>query len=358
MKILLVHQPYAQPGGEERLADTQETVLAARGHSVVRSGGRDVRALLERERFDVVHVHNQFLMARPAVYAAAHAAGVPVVQHLHNARAVCVQPFLVRDGHACTDCVGHAPLPGVVHRCYRDSFVLSAAAVALQVRQRRTWTRRVARFVAVSEAVAASVRAALPADRIVVCPNGLDVDPSPRDPAQDEGFALYVGRLSYEKGVDLLLDAAARRGEMRFAIVGEGPERAALERIAGANVTFLGRLDRAGVFDALARARVLVAPSRGQEPFGLGVAEAAALGVPALVTRVGGLPEVVGDGGVIVDPFDAAALATGLDAFADASAAHALGAAARRHYEMQFTPDAFADRLLSIYDAVLGGQAP
>ncbi|MEY2471888.1 MAG: hypothetical protein QOK28_1217 [Actinomycetota bacterium] len=346
MKILLVHKPYAVAGGEERVVATQEAVLRARGHDVVRSDGRDVA----RQRPDIVHVHNQFPIVRPSVYDAR----VPVVQHVHNARAVCVQPFLVRDGKFCDDCVARSPLSGVVHRCYRGSAAFSAAATVVQLSHRRAW-RRVTRFVAVSDAVARATSSAIPAARIAVCHNGLDTDPSPRDPTHDDGYALYVGRLSYEKGVDLLLDAAARLPTMRFVIAGDGPERDALARTAGPNVTFMGRLDRQGVFDVLARAHVLVAPSRGQEPFGLGVIEAAAVGVPAVVTGVGGLPEIVrhGETGVVVAPFDAGAIVDGL-----ANVRASMGAAARRHYEAHFTPDAFADRLEAIYDDVLGSYAP
>jgi glycosyltransferase involved in cell wall biosynthesis len=349
MKILLVHKPYAlQPGGEERMVATQDAVLTARGHTVVHSDGTDV----PREQFDIVHVHNQFARLRPTAYGI----DAPVVQHLHNVRATCVQPFLVRDGRACDDCVGRAPWPGVVHRCYRGSAMWSAAATAVQLSQRRTW-KRVDRFVAVSAAVATTLRAsgAIPAERIVVCHNGLDADPGARDPARSEGYALYVGRLSYEKGVDLLIDAAARLPGTRFVLAGDGPERAALARAATPNVTFLGHLERSHLFDALARARVLVAPSRGQEPFGLGVIEAAAVGVPAIVTRVGGLPEIVrhGETGVVVAPFDADAIVAGLAQVTDG-----MGDAARRDYAARFTPDAFADRLLAIYDDVLGSYAP
>jgi glycosyltransferase involved in cell wall biosynthesis len=278
------------------------------------------------------------------------------VQHVHNARIACIQPFLVRDGVECTDCVGRSSLPGVVHRCYRGSAVQSAAAAAVQLTHRRAW-RGVSRFVAVSDALAQTLRASgtVAPERIRVCHNGLDADPGPRDAAGDEGYALYVGRLSSEKGVDLLLDAAVQLPDMRFVIVGDGPEHTALARRAGPNVEFAGRLARAGVFDALARARVVVAPSRGQEPFGLGVIEAAAVGVPALVTRVGGMPEIVRDGetGAVVPPFDAGAIAGALRTF-DASRARVMGAAARRDYEARFTPDAFADRLLAIYDEIVG----
>ena len=360
MKVLLVHSPYALAGGEERMVDTQERVLTQRGHDVVRHDGTDAGPLVARVRPDLVHVHNQFPALRPSVYAAAHSARVPVVQHLHNARLACVQPFLVRDGRACDDCVGRAPWPGALHRCYRDSATLSLAATALQVTYRRWW-RRVDRFVAVSDALATTMRrsGAIGSDRLVVCHNGLATDVTPRASGLDAGYALYVGRLSYEKGVDLLLDAA-RAIDMRVVIAGDGPERDALTRAAPGNVEFLGHVARPELDDVIARARVVVAPSRGQEPFGLGVIEAAALGVPAVVTDVGGLPELVRDGatGVVVAPFDAAALAAGLQRFRDAGAAQALGAAARHAYEQRFTPDAFAGRLLAIYADVLGTYAP
>jgi glycosyltransferase involved in cell wall biosynthesis len=356
MKVLIVHSPYAQRGGEEQVVATQTQVLRARGHDVVAYEGRDAGPLVTAERPDIVHVHQQFPALRPSVYAAARAARVPVVQHLHNARLACIEPFLVRDGVACDDCVGRSMWPGIAHRCYRGSAVQSAAAAGIQLAHRRMWKRDVTRFVAVSESVAATLRGTLPGERIAVCHNGLDADPGARDPSDDAGDALYVGRLSPEKGVDLLIDAAAQLPEMQFRVVGDGPERGALAARAGTNVAFTGRLDRSGVLAALARARVLVAPSRGQEPFGLGVIEAAAVGVPAIVTRVGGLPEIVRDGvtGRVVAPFDADAI---VGALRDLDAL-AMGAAARRDYEARFTPDAFADRLLAIYDDVLATYAP
>ena len=361
MKVLIVHRPYAQPSGEERVVETQAAVLQARGVDVETTTGRGLRAeSLRRAHVDIVHVHQTFPALLPSAYTAATAARVPVVQHLHNARLACMQPFLVRNGEHCTDCVGRSPLSGVTHGCYRGSVAASAAAAGVLAVQRatRTW-RRVARFVAVSDAVAATVKTVVPAERVVVCFNGLAADPAPRDPAHDEGYALFVGRVAPEKGVDLLLAAAAALPGTRFVIAGDGPERDALARSATANVEFLGHVDRARLGDVMARARVLVTPSRGQEPFGLGVIEAAALGVPSIVTRVGGLPEIVrhDETGVVVSPFDAVALADALRTLTQ-ERAQALGAAARRDYELRFTPTAFADRLLAIYDDVLGTYAP
>jgi glycosyltransferase involved in cell wall biosynthesis len=381
VKVLLAHARYALPGGEERVVDTQDAVLTALGHQVVRyeednadldvsglagklrsvansvwsrESHRQVAALLAAERPDVVHVHNHFPAMSPSVFAAANAAGIPVVQHLHNARLTCIQPFLVRDDAPCTSCVGRSPLPGVIHACYRGSRPQSAVAAGVQITHRAlgTWRRRVDRFVAVSDALADTMRASgvVPADKLVVCHNGLDTDPGARANVPDDGYALYIGRLSYEKGVDTIVDAAALVPTVPVLIAGDGPERAALERRAPANVSFLGQVDRTQVFELLRGARVTLAPSRGQEPFGLSVVEAAAVGVPAIAADGGGLREIVrhGETGLLVPPSDPGALATAIQ-----QVLPAMGPAARRVYEQQFTAEAFGRRLLDIYEKLV-----
>ncbi|MEY2425354.1 MAG: hypothetical protein QOI61_926 [Actinomycetota bacterium] len=389
MKVLLAHARYAHPGGEERVVNTQDAVLTALGHEIVRYeednadldvngvGGklrgaansvwsrharRRVAALIAAERPDVVHVHNQFPSMSPSVYAAANAAGIPVVQHLHNARLVCIQPFLVRDDAPCTSCVGRLPLPGVIHACYRGSRPQSAVAATVQVTHRAlgTWRRRVDRFVAVSDALADTMRASrvVPPDKLVVCHSGLDADPGART-GPDDGYALYVGRLSYEKGVDTIVDAAALAPDVRVLIAGEGPERGALERRVAeqnaTNVSLLGHVERARVFDLLRLARVVLAPSRGQEPFGMSVVEAAAVGVPAIAADAGGLREIVrhGESGLLVPASDAPALAAAMRQMIEGDAAVAMGHAARGVYEQHFTGAAFGQRLLDIYETLV-----
>lgn len=384
MKVLIAHARYAQPGGEEAVVEAQTTVLREHGHDVElfeqdnadstggalgqlqtaansvwsRRARRDIADVIKKLRPDVLHVHNNFHGMSPSIYGAARAAAVPVVQHIHNARLVCINGFLERDGGVCTDCVGKATRwPGLVHRCYRDSVAGSVVATAVEVTHRtaRTWSREVDLFLPVSQSLAdvLVVDGVVPAAKITVCPNGLAVDPGARTNT-DEGYVVFAGRLSPEKGVDVLITAAALAPDVQVVIAGEGPASAELRAMASQleNVRFTGHLQR-DALDALLRgARALVVPSVGREPFGMTIVEAAALGVPAIASATGGITEVVVDGetGRLVPPGDGVALAAALQADDDLTA---MGRAARHRFESDYSPDAFARRLLAAYEPLL-----
>lgn len=389
MKVLIAHARYAQRGGEEAVVDAQARVLSDRGHAVVRfepdnaaiGGGvvsqlrsatnslwsigarRDIARVIAEERPDVLHVHNNFHALSPSIYGAARKAGVPVVQHIHNARLVCINAFLERDGRECTDCVGtRTRLPGLVHRCYRDSLAASTAATVVQFSHRsaRTWARAVDLFLPVSQSLADVVAAdgVVPVAKVQVCPNGLAADPGERPGNADQGYAVYAGRLSPEKGVDVLLNAAEQVPELPLVIAGDGPSAEALRsRASGmAHVSFRGRLERHELDELLRGARVLVVPSVGREPFGMGIVEAAALGVPAIGSAVGGIPEIIDDGatGKLVPAGQVTALASQLrDAHKMPGAFATMGRAARARFESTYSSDAFANRLLAAYARLL-----
>lgn len=378
MKILIAHARYSQPGGEEAVIDAQERALTDRGHAVVRfevdnagvspmrlaasslwsrGAARDISVAIDRARPDVLHVHNNFQQLSPSIYGAAKEAGVRVVQHLHNARLACVNVFFERDGEICMDCVGkRVAWPGVVHRCYRESAAQSVAATAVQLTHRVLRAhQRVDAFVAVSTALRDALHGAVPSDITEVCHNGV-ADPGVT--RRDAGYALFVGRVWEQKGIQVLLDAAASVPELPVRIAGDGPDLARFTDQAARrglrHVTFLGRLDRDEVDDQLAGARVALAPSIGFDPLPTAVIEALAAGVPVIGSASGGIPEIVHNTGVLVSPADPIALAAALrDASANPSRFTELGRAARARYESRFTLDAFAQRLEAIYESVL-----
>ncbi len=386
MKVLRVHNHYQQDGGESAVERAERELLRRRGCELCvyerhnreiepRGPGRarlaldaiwsarshrELRALVARERPDVAHFTNTFPLISPSAYEACHEAGIPVVQSLHNYRLLCPAADFLREGRPCEDCVDHGLWRGVRHACYRGSrpaTAVSAAVLAVH-RARGTYRSRVDRFVALSDfARSRFLRGGLPPERIEVIPNCVDPDPGPRPDPGPGGHALFVGRLSPEKGVETLLEAWRQLApELPLEIVGDGPLRGALEqrvRQAGLRrVRLRGALPRSGVLGALQRARFLVVPSLCYENFPLVIAEAYARGVPVLASDRGALGELVEEGrtGLRFLPGDARDLARRVrQAWADAKRTRDWGLAARARFEERYTAERKAERLLDLY---------
>ena len=227
-----------------------------------------------------------------------------------------------------------------------------------------TWSSAVDTYITPSEfARSRYVKAGWPAERIVVKFNTAP-DPGDPRPTYDGGF-LCLSRMAPEKGVDVLLDAwgqAFPNGDARLTIIGSGELDAALRaRAATLNgVEFTGQLPRERGLEILAASRALVVPSRWYEVFPRIVAEAYALGVPVIASRLGSLAEIIADGetGLHSEPGDATDLARALRALHDdRDLAERLGVGARAEYVRNLSPGATTDRLLEIYSWATGRHA-
>ncbi|MGY4320280.1 glycosyltransferase family 4 protein [Bradyrhizobium sp. JR3.5] len=385
MKILVAHNRYqGGRGGEDVVFEAEVDLLRGAGHSVETltvsneainslaariattlsiadnaEGKRAVAEALDRFRPDIVHVHNFFPLLSPAVFDVCRQQRVPAVVTLHNYRTICTGGMLLRDGRICHKCLDRGHLWGVAHRCYRGSLPGSLASAHMIARHQRrgTWTRPGLRLIALTQfARTLFTQAGFDAGRIDVKPNFM-ADPGAPDPAMPRTGLLYVGRLSREKGVGVLLDAVAGTG-MPLRIVGEGPERAALEARAPANVRFLGALSRADVLREMASARALVVPSLWYEGFPMVVVEAFAQGTPVIASEIGGLAEVVSAGktGALVPPGDTAGLRQRIVELLGApDLATAWGQAARTAYLDRYAPDENLRLLEAIYARAAAG---
>jgi glycosyltransferase involved in cell wall biosynthesis len=245
----------------------------------------------------------------------------------------------------------------VAHACYRGSLrdTLGAAAAAAAHSAAGTWREGVDAFVVLSELARRKfVRGGLPADRIAVRPNFLADDPGPG--AHAGGFALFVGRLSEEKGVRTLLRAwQAAGGRLPLKVVGAGPLEGEVAR-AGPGVAWLGARPRAEVLALMRDASFLVFPSECYENFPLVVAEAFATGLPVLVADGGAAAEVVmrHRAGFAYRAGDAYLLAVAADWLRVAPDRRAeMGAAARAAFLAEYTSDRAYARLMEIYGRVL-----
>jgi glycosyltransferase involved in cell wall biosynthesis len=296
MKVLLVHNSYQQPGGEDVVFDLERRFLEGAGHEVVayrrsnweiqaqsaigrlalgknvvwcKESRREIATLLDHAKPDLVHVHNTFVMISPSIYSACRAAHVPVVQTLHNYRLLCPAAILFRGGDVCEECIEHGLWRGVWHGCYRHSRAATAATALMLCVHRwlGTWSEMVDCYIALTEfARAKFIEGGLPAEKIVVKPNFVHPDPlavaamspSPNSlggrrpplqgnaghrPALQEAtvgtpplqgeYALFIGRLYPEKRVRTVLDAWERlHDDIPLLVVGGGPQRAELEALA------------------------------------------------------------------------------------------------------------------------------
>jgi glycosyltransferase involved in cell wall biosynthesis len=393
MKVLVVHNAYQQRGGEDaavhaeikQLADHGDTVFRYERHNdelrdlglldSLKSGlqtlwgsvsYRALKHLIAENKPDIAHFHNTFPLISPSAYYACAEADLPVVQTLHNYRLLCPAATLMRKGRVCETCLGRTvPLSGVLHACYRKSLPQSAVLAAMLTAHKllRTWTNKVAAYIALSEfARQKFVEGGLPGERIFVKPNFVHPDPGPKKTPGD--YALFVGRLSAEKGVQILLQAWQRLSRrIPLFIVGDGPLReeiSSLKQRAGlAQVTLLGSIPGQEVLDWMRGARFLVCPSLWFEGFPLAVAEAFASAVPVIASRIGSLAEIVQHArtGLLFTPGDSEDLAVRVEwAWEHGEQIEQMGRLARLEYERKYTAERNYRSLMRIYDEVLEGN--
>ena len=389
MKILVVHNSYQEPGGEDVVFEQESALLRRRGHEVLAyrrcnteispssligkaallaasvwssETRAQVVTLLNHEKPDVVHVHNTFPLISPSVFEACAEVRIPVVQTLHNYRLLCPQANCYRDGAPCEDCVTGSLWNAVRQGCYRQSRVGTAAVAAMLAfnRRRGTWTDLVDRHIALTEfARTKLIQAGLSADKVVVKPNFVDPDPGMCEHIGE--YALFVGRIAKEKGLGTLLDAWHHLGcDLPLWVVGDGPDRREFEQRAiqqGLPVRFLGHLDRREVFRIIKASRLLLFPSLCYETFGMGIVEAYACGVPVIASRHGAMQETVRDGitGLLFQPGNVEDLSEKLRfALGHPERLAWMGENARAEYKRKYTADTNYAQLMDIYAAAMG----
>lgn len=325
-----------------------------------RRAARAIERLIAAERPDVAHLHIYYGQLTPAILAPLARAGIPVVQTLHEYKPLCAVHSLLSRGAPCEACGGKSFWHALPRRCNRGSLPRTALSVSeAYVARALGADRHVRRYVAPSAFVRAKMlEHGFAPERVVHVPHWIDA--RALEPARGPGeHALFAGRLDAAKGVFVLLAAAEAVPELPLVVAGDGPARAAVERVVAerrlAHVRVLGRQD-AGALAALVRAsRAVVVPSLAFETFGLAALEALAQGRPVVASSRGALPELVEDGvnGFLVPPGDVEALAAVLRRVArDAGEAEELGRVARARALLHHGPDEHHAALTALYREV------
>ncbi len=391
-RILLVHNFYQQPGGEDTQFYAEREILRQNGHEIIEftdhnhrinemnrlsaavktvwspTSRKRLRTLLRETKPTIAHFHNTFFLISPSVYSACKEAGVPVVQTLQNYRLICPGAMLLRDGRICEDCVGKViPWPGVIHGCWRGSPAQTAVVATMLGFHNwfQTWQTKVDIYIALTEfARRKFIEGGLPAQKIMIKPNCVAKDPLPVESHDNWGskrdYALYIGRLSPEKGLGTLLRAWQRLESVPLKIVGDGPlkekMRASIVEHVLKAVELLGHRPLEEVFHWMGGARFLVFPSQWYEGLPLTITEAFACGLPVIASRLGAMAEIVEDQrtGLLFTPGDAEDLAAKVEwAWSHPKAMARMGQEARREYETKYTAEQNYEMLMAIYRRAL-----
>jgi glycosyltransferase involved in cell wall biosynthesis len=338
MRIILAHNWYRQRGGEDAAVDQMETLLTRRGHAVTvlaRDSGsinagflgrarvaltgaystRSARAMarmIDKYSPDLVHAHNLYPLLTPSVLVECRRRGIPVVMTCHNYRMTCPALYHLSKGTICERCVGGREYWCVLRNC-RGSVTesITFAGWSMFARKLNLLKDNVTLFLALTEFFRKRLIAmGIEASRVRVLPNMVEIPPEDLE-SQLGDYVAFTGRLSPEKGVKTLLEAAARLPHVKVKIAGDGPCYKEYSSSAPPNVTFMGRLASDEINSFYRSARMLVLPSVWFEMCPLVLSEAMGHGLPIIASRVGGIPELVEDGrnGLLFEMGNAAELA-------------------------------------------------
>lgn len=377
----MVHNEYLVRGGEDDSTAAEEQILQRHGVELEtyhvsnsqtrqrsrlgiavdaiwsKAAYRELHRRVGRFRPDVVHVQNFFPLLSPAIYYAAHRQGAAVVQTLRNYRLICVNGLFFRSGRPCEDCLGHfLPWPGVLHRCYRESATASTAVAAMLAVHRAigTWAKHVDIYIALTNfARQKFIQAGFPPEKFVIKPNFVFV-PDRTAEGQERRTFLYAGRLSAEKGVDVLLRAWRRTSiNAKLRVAGTGPLEMRLQAASYDNrIEYLGQVASDAVTALTGHVIALVVPSLVYEGMPRTILQAFSTGTPVIVPSLGGMAEMVDCGrmGLHFAPGSVEDLATKLEwAWNHPNEMRQMGQNAHREYLNKYTAEQNYRLLMGIY---------
>ncbi len=384
MRILFVHNYYQHTGGEDQVFLAEKNLMNGRGHEVhsytvnndnvhsiwtkintainlsYSSNSKNIFSIeLKKVKPDIVHCHNFFPLLTPSIFDACRENGIPVVLTLHNYRLICPSVYLSKNNEPWELSIKKNPYWTVPHKVYRNSFI-GTAAIARMInfhKKKKTWLTKLDRIITLTDfAKNKFIESGFSPDNMVVKPNFI---PDPiKNINNREQFALFIGRLSPEKGIKFLLNSWK---EINFPlkIVGDGPMKENLI-LNEKNIEFIGKIPNESVKSLLQQARFLVFPSQWYEGFPMVLVEALACGTPVIVTNIGSMQEIISDEitGLHFALGDKEQFVEKVNKLImDKAFCELLGKNGRQTYLEKYTPDVNYQQLSSIYQDVISNYS-
>ncbi len=387
-RVLLVHNFYQShaPSGEDGVFLEDEKLLLAKGHHIIRfirksdalkhfsplknisltwniswsiSAYKDIEETIRETRPDIAHVYNTFPLISPSIYFACRKHNIPVVQTVQNYRILCAAGVLFKNDEVCELCIKNSKFNAIRYGCYRNSKIQTVPVVCMQWVHHAmgTWAKYVDMFVAATEFSRRKlIQGGLPSERVMVKPNFFIS--MPKASYENDNYAVFLGRLSVEKGVRTLLNAWKQLPDIPLKIIGNGILRKEVEKASACqkNIEFLGHLSHDECLTWLQRAKFLVMPSEWYEGFPMTIREAFACGKPVIGSRMGAMAEIISDGktGRLFTPGSSEDLAKKVKWLAsNEKAAQEMGRVARIEFENKYSSEKNYEILIDIYKSVL-----
>jgi glycosyltransferase involved in cell wall biosynthesis len=393
MKVLLVHGAYQQYGGEDSVVKAETELLQSHGDEVILYGrhndetksfnvlqkalffpqsiyswktSSEIDDVVRRVKPDVAFIHNVYPLISPSVYHALHALGVPAVQVMHNFRPFCPNGLYYTQGHVCEACKGGNYLNAVRNRCFRGSVALSSLyGLMLGLNRMAGMVDKISGFICLTEFFKIKMReVGVPESKLFVRPNFVRAPALAADKSAGDGYALFMGRLSPEKGCWTLIHAFEQLPQVQLKIVGTGPMELELRdyiRNKGIqNIDMLGFKAGAEKWEVLRNAVCLVLPSEWYENFPVTALEGFMATKPVVASRIGALPYIVEDGksGLLFEAGHHGELAQRIQYLVEHPAeAETMGRRGRHLVETKYGPEQGYKNLMDIFSQVRGKQA-
>lgn len=338
-RILIVHNYYQVPGGEDMVVKNEKKMLQDNGHEVtlytrnnfeLRGFSifqklclpftivfslrtyKEIKKIIREKKIDIVHVHNTLSLISPSVYYAALACKVPVVQTIHNFRLLCPGATFYRTeaydfGHICEDCISKGLKCALKHKCYRDSMMDTLGSVINLKIHRFLGTYRKLNYICLTEfnkkkLLELNIKGKKRVDekKIFVKSNFVNVDRTVIPFHRRKNQFIFVGRLDKLKGINLLLEAWREIHSYELIICGTGPEeewcRNYIEDNRMFNVKMMGLISNDEAMNMIAESKALILPTQWYEGFPMTIVESMACGTPVIGSDIGNVGNLIKDG--------------------------------------------------------------
>jgi glycosyltransferase involved in cell wall biosynthesis len=389
LTILLIHNRYLQRGGEDTVFEAEHRLLQEAGYAVYtieffnKSTGSiwdvfltPIRAIFNKQSYtivqqairkynpDIIHIHNLFFTASPSILFAAYHNHTPIIMTLHNYRLVCPSGILWHNNQVYTKNLSKIfPISAIFKKLYRNSSIQTAALICITGFHKvlRTWQNKITKYICLSEfqkqlMVSSSLGAT--ASQYTVIPNFVFAPPILTKPegSHTNTYFVFVGRLSPEKGIDLLLRAFCDN-KHTLHIIGDGPLQPLVKQVASqySNIIYKGHLSAEHVMQQIQQACALVFTSTWHETMGMTILEAFSLGTPVIASNLGAPGDIVKPdyNGLLFDVNSPDSLQTAITSMLNAQCRATCSDGAYQSYKEHFTAASHLQQLQKAYSQTI-----